>query len=48
MFILKEKKIKKKEQIMIGNDEKRENTSVKNSLMEKVKMKNEFEREQKK
>ena len=33
--------------MMIGNDEKRENTSVENSLMEKVKMKNEFEREQK-
>ena len=37
-----EKKIEKKEQISIDDDEKRENTSVKNSLMQKVKTKNEF------
>ena len=37
-----EKKIEKKEQISIDDDEKRENTRVKNSLMQKVKIKNEF------
>ena len=30
----------------IDDDEKRENTSVKNSLMKKTKIKNEFDREQ--
>ena len=40
-----EKKIEKKEQISIDDDEKREHTSVKNSLMQKVKIKNEFNRD---
>ena len=31
----------------IDDDKKRENASVENSLMKKVKIKNEFEREQK-
>ena len=48
LFILKKKKIEKKEQILIDDDEKRENASVENSLMKKVKIKNEFEEEQKK
>ena len=43
-----EKKIEKREQMSIDNDEKRENASVENSLMKKVKIKNEFEGEQKK
>ena len=47
LFILKKKKIEKKEQILIDDDEKRENASVENSLMKKVKIKNEFEGEQK-
>ena len=47
MFILK-KKIEKKEQISIDDDKKRENASIENSLMKKVKIKNEFEGEQKK
>ena len=42
-----EKKIEKKEQMSIDDDEKSENASVKNSLMKKVKTKNEFEGEQK-
>ena len=45
---MKKKKIEKKEQILIDNDEKRENAIVENSLMKKVKIKNEFEGEQKK
>ena len=32
----------------INDDEKRENASVENSLMKKIKIKNEFEGEQKK
>ena len=44
----KEKKIEKKEQILIDNDEKRENASIEKSLMKKVKIKNKFEGEQKK
>ena len=47
MFILK-KKIEKKEQISIDDDKKRENASIENSLMKKVKIKNEFAGEQKK
>ena len=47
LLILKKKKIEKKEQILIDNDEKRENAIVENSLMKKVKIKNEFEGEQK-
>ena len=43
-----EKKIEKREQMSIDNDEKRENAIVENSLMKKVKIKNEFEGEQKK
>ena len=43
-----EKKIEKKEQILIDDDEKRENASVENSSMKKAKMKNELEGEQKK
>ena len=43
-----EKKIEKKEQTLIDDDEKRENVSAENSLMKKVKIKNEFEGEQKK
>ena len=43
----KENKIEKKEQISIDNDEKRENASIENSLMKKVKIKNKFEGEQK-
>ena len=34
-----EKKIEKKEQMLIDDDEKRENVSVENSLMKKVKIK---------
>ena len=45
MFILR-KKIEKKEQMLIDDDEKRENASVGNSLMKKVKIKNESEEEQ--
>ena len=47
MFILK-KKIEKKEQISIDDDKKRENASIENSLVKKVKIKNEFAGEQKK
>ena len=43
-----EKKIEKKEQISIDDDEKRENASIENSLMKKLKIKNEFEGQQKK
>ena len=43
-----EKKIEKKEQMLIDDDEKKEYASVWNSLMKKVKIKNEFEGEQKK
>ena len=43
-----EENIEKKEQMLIDNDEMRENASVENSLMKKVKIKNEFEGEQKK
>ena len=43
-----EKKIEKKEQMSIGDDEKRENASIENSLMKKLKIKNEFEGQQKK
>ena len=45
LFILKKEKIEKKEQMSIADDEKRENVSVENSLMKKVKIKNEFEGE---
>ena len=44
MFILREK-IEKKERMSIDDDKKRENASVGNSLMKKVKIKNEFEEE---
>ena len=40
LFILKKEKIEKKEQMSIDDEEKREN-----SLMKKVKIKNEFEGE---
>ena len=43
-----EKKIERKEQMSIDDDKKRENASFENSLMKKVKIKNEFEGEQKK
>ena len=43
-----EKNIEKEEQMSIDDDEKRENTSVENSLMKKVKIKNKSNREQKK
>ena len=43
-----EKKIEKKEQMSIDDDEKRENASIENTLMKKVKIKNEFDGEQKK
>ena len=39
------KKIEKKEQMSIDDDKKRENASVEDSLMKKVKTKNEFEEE---
>ena len=42
-----EKNIEKKEQMLIDNDEKRENGRIENSLMKKVKINNEFEGEQK-
>ena len=48
LFILKKKKIEKIEQMSIDDDENRKNASVENSLMKKVKIKNEFEGEQKK
>ena len=41
-----EKKIEKKEQMSIDDDEERESASVENSLMKKVKIKNGFEGEQ--
>ena len=47
MFILK-KKIEKKEQMSIHDNEKTENASIENSLMKKVKIKNEFGEEQQK
>ena len=34
--------------MLIDNDEKRENVSIENSLMKKVKIKNDYEEEQKK
>ena len=37
-----------KEQMLIDDDEKRENATVENSLMKKVKIKNEFEQDQEK
>ena len=43
-----EKKIEKKEQMSIDDDEERESASVENSLMKKVKIKNGFEGEQRK
>ena len=43
-----EKKIEKKEQMLIDDAEKRENASIENSLMKKLKIKNEFEGQQKK
>ena len=43
-----EKKIEKKEQMLTDDNEKRENASVGNSLMKKVKIKNQFEEEQEK
>ena len=43
-----EKKIEKKEQMLIDDNEKRENAWVENSLMKKVKIKNQFEEEQEK
>ena len=46
LFIVKNK-IEMNVQMLIDDDKKRENTSVKNSLMKKVKIKNEFEGEQK-
>ena len=47
IFHPEEKKIEKKEQMSIDDDQKRENASVENNLMKKVKIKNEFEGEQK-
>ena len=38
-------KIEKKEQMSIDDDKKRENASIEDSLMKKVKTKNEFEEE---
>ena len=38
-----EKRIEKKEQMSIDDDEKRQNASAEKSLMKKVKIKNEFE-----
>ena len=43
-----EKKIEKKEQMLTDDNEKRENARVGNSLMKKVKIKNQFEEEQEK
>ena len=48
LLILKKKKIEKIEQMSIDDDENGKNASVENSLMKKVKIKNEFEGEQKK
>ena len=48
LFILKKKKNEEKKQMSIDDDEKRENASIEYSLMEKVKIKNKFEWEQKK
>ena len=42
------KKVEKKEQMSIDNNKKRENASIENSLMEKVKIKIELEEEQEK
>ena len=42
------KKIEKNKQMSIDDDEKRKNASIENSLMKKVKIKNEFEEEQEK
>ena len=42
------KKIEKKEQMSIHDNEKTENAGIENSLMKKVKIKNEFEEEQQK
>ena len=36
-------KIEKKEQMSIDDDKKRENARIENSLMKKVKIKNQFE-----
>ena len=47
LFILR-KKIEKKEQMSIHDDEKRKNERVEKSLMKKVKIKNEFEKAQEK
>ena len=41
-------KIQKKEQMSINDDKKIKNASFKNSLIKKVKIKNEFENRQKK
>ena len=41
-------KIQKKEQMSINDDEKIKNVSFENSLIKKVKIKNEFENRQKK
>ena len=41
-------KIQKKEQMSINDDEKIKNASFENSLIKKVKIKNEFENRQKK
>ena len=42
------KKIEKKEQMSIDDDETKENTSVENILMKNVNIKNEFKEEQEK
>ena len=48
IFHPEEKKIEKKEQMLIDHYEKRENASVKNSLMQKVKIKKKSNGKQKK